>query len=669
MASTVTVDFNANLARFSSAIDKATADLNKFQSNTARISANIGKSLGALGIGFSVTGLATFVKDSIDAADRINDLSKSTGLAVEQLAGLDLAARQSGADLGSIAESINKLSTNIGKNGDKFKQLGITAKDPLEAFKQLSDIFVSIEDPQLRAALGAEALGKSWQGAAPLLAEGSKNIQTMVDRGTKLSGITKENAEKAAEFNSKLDELAVLSKGAALPLLPVLTSIAKLFNDATKEADLYTTSLAKLKLIATAAAPGVFAPFTLDTTDESKQSSSGKIRFQNSVRLAQEAVQRVEDFVGEGKGNNNGGRNSRVERINAEFEAATRFIEAIQKEAETLGFSNIQLKEYEAAHLKLTPAQKAVFSSSLKQIEAFEEEQKRLDRLTESYENHQRVMDDFFNRELEGLEQDSADEAETTKNFERSAQAVREMLDPTIGLYNKIGEIQGLVSCGLLTNEEGEAAIKKIEEDFAKLNKTGQDTADNFTKFFEEAAKNMQDSMSNFFFDAMQGQLNDLGASFKQTIDRMVANIAAAQAATQLFGEDFAKGKSTELGGFVGNVFSKAGDFFDGLFNADGNAFNSAGLIPFANGGIVSAATPFAFGGGRLGVMGEAGPEAILPLKRGANGKLGVQGGSGIVINGPLVSVQATDADSFRRSDAQIASQMQRALSRARRVT
>ena len=47
--------------------------------------------------------------------------------------------------------------------------------------------------------------------------------------------------------------------------------------------------------------------------------------------------------------------------------------------------------------------------------------------------------------------------------------------------------------------------------------------------------------------------------------------------------------------------------------------------MAFASGGVVNAPTPFTFGTNRLGVMGEAGPEAVLPLKRGSNGQLGVQ--------------------------------------------
>lgn len=61
------------------------------------------------------------------------------------------------------------------------------------------------------------------------------------------------------------------------------------------------------------------------------------------------------------------------------------------------------------------------------------------------------------------------------------------------------------------------------------------------------------------------------------------------------------------------------------LPNAKGNVFDH-GLKRFANGGVVTGPTGFSYGGGRkAGLMGEAGPEAILPLTRGSGGKLGVQ--------------------------------------------
>jgi hypothetical protein len=75
-----------------------------------------------------------------------------------------------------------------------------------------------------------------------------------------------------------------------------------------------------------------------------------------------------------------------------------------------------------------------------------------------------------------------------------------------------------------------------------------------------------------------------------------------------------------------------AGQAFDGLWSAfgfaNGGAFSNGRVLAFANGGVVTSPTAFAMPNG-LGVMGEAGPEAIMPLTRGAGGRLGVQARGG----------------------------------------
>ncbi|WP_181704354.1 phage tail tape measure protein [Chthonobacter albigriseus] len=88
-------------------------------------------------------------------------------------------------------------------------------------------------------------------------------------------------------------------------------------------------------------------------------------------------------------------------------------------------------------------------------------------------------------------------------------------------------------------------------------------------------------------------------------------------------------------------------------------------VIPFAKGGVVAAPTYFPMDGGRMGLAGEAGAEAILPLARGADGRLGVRtdgGGVNVTFN-----VTAGDAASFRRSEAQVTAMLARAVGRGRR--
>jgi phage-related minor tail protein len=110
------------------------------------------------------------------------------------------------------------------------------------------------------------------------------------------------------------------------------------------------------------------------------------------------------------------------------------------------------------------------------------------------------------------------------------------------------------------------------------------------------------------------------------------------------------------------------------LENLLGSAIGSlfGGLMPFAKGGtpglgsgVVSSPTVFGMGS-QLGVMGEAGAEAILPLRRDASGRLGVGGAGGgpVTVN---VSIATPDAGSFRKSEGQIAAMLARTVSRGTR--
>lgn len=113
------------------------------------------------------------------------------------------------------------------------------------------------------------------------------------------------------------------------------------------------------------------------------------------------------------------------------------------------------------------------------------------------------------------------------------------------------------------------------------------------------------------------------------------------------------------------SIASGLANSLTGLF---GNAFGgNPQITPFAEGGVVASPAYFA-NGGSTGLMGERGAEAIMPLARGPDGRLGVvsQGGQGRPVS-VTVNIAAQDADSFHRSEAQITGALARAVARGQR--
>lgn len=117
----------------------------------------------------------------------------------------------------------------------------------------------------------------------------------------------------------------------------------------------------------------------------------------------------------------------------------------------------------------------------------------------------------------------------------------------------------------------------------------------------------------------------------------------------------------------VGGLLSKGmGALVGGVLPfAKGGSFAQGRVMPFAAGGIVTGPTTFPMRGG-MGLMGEAGPEAIMPLARGPDGKLGVRGGGGGAVN-VVINIQTPDVAGFERSQSQIAAQMVRILGQGQR--
>lgn len=113
---------------------------------------------------------------------------------------------------------------------------------------------------------------------------------------------------------------------------------------------------------------------------------------------------------------------------------------------------------------------------------------------------------------------------------------------------------------------------------------------------------------------------------------------------------------------------------FTGLFTGGGvMPFAKGGVVqggmpvPFASGGIIASPISFPLANGRTGIAGERGAEAIMPLTRGPDGRLGVATSGGATAPSITVNITTPDIESFRRSETQMAALLARAVAQGQR--
>ncbi|EPJ7843835.1 phage tail tape measure protein [Pseudomonas aeruginosa] len=233
-------------------------------------------------------------------------------------------------------------------------------------------------------------------------------------------------------------------------------------------------------------------------------------------------------------------------------------------------------------------------------------------------------LDDRYNQQLMDLENQRSDPSRqmSDEEYEKRLAALRkahqDLRDTVVSNYDQMTAAQSDWSNGAsgAWNDYLESA----------RNVAGQ-THDLFTNAFRA----MEDAVATF---ATTGKLSfsDFAKSILADMARIATRAAASQALSSLFGGFFGGGNAAAQSG-VDNLVSNSGLF------ANGGAF-AGGVQMFATGGaftnsVVSTPTAFGMSGGRMGVMGEAGPEAVMPLTRTSSGALGVRamGGGGSQIN------------------------------------
>jgi phage-related minor tail protein len=195
--------------------------------------------------------------------------------------------------------------------------------------------------------------------------------------------------------------------------------------------------------------------------------------------------------------------------------------------------------------------------------------------------------------------------------------------------------------------------------------------ATSMTAAFQAELRGMQDTML-YTGREVQGMSRAIGGGLRRAFDGVVFDGMRLSDALRTVARSMVDAAYTTamrpVQNALGSVISNG---INGLVSGilpfqKGGAISQGRVMPFARGGVVQGPTSFPMRGG-MGLMGEAGPEAIMPLRRGPDGRLGVAAAGG---NGPVqvvMNITTPDVQGFQRSQSQIAAQMGRALARGQR--
>lgn len=243
------IRLRADIARLQRDMDDARRIAGNAMDRIGRAAGAAKMAIGALAAGLSVAAFGAWIKSAIDAGDAANKLSAKTGIAVKDLAGLQMSFNLGGVSTDAMTSSMSRLSKGMVEGSKTLDVLKISTKNADGSFKStrdvlytLADKFAGMKDGAQKTALALELFGKSGAELIPMLNGGSEAMREMDAMAVKLGmSISEDAAKKAEEFNDTLDLLHMGSQGIARSLaaemLPTLTSLAGTFLTTMTEGD------------------------------------------------------------------------------------------------------------------------------------------------------------------------------------------------------------------------------------------------------------------------------------------------------------------------------------------------------------------------------------------------------------------------------------------------
>jgi hypothetical protein len=558
-AGSIVVDLLMRTGSFETDTKKAERALRRLQKEAADAGKVIGTALAA----GAITAAYAFDKLVKGAAD-FKDLEETTGAAAEDLASLAIAADTAGVGMETLAANSIRLTKGLAGIDDESKGAGAAIAalglnlsdfkklDPVAQIDSLTKAFAGFADGQEKTAVATQLWGKSG-------AEMLKVLKALEEQGGRTKILTQEQIDAAdayADAQSKSTaELKLYAQAAATQGAPAFLALTNAASDFIKEligVDKETGKLAQSSNVKDFAEGAVKAiAFVIDVGD-------GAIRVFKGMGLAIGGALAAADAALAGR-----------------FGEARRIIGELGSDLDALA-SKAFFSDGLAARMaaggpqvtgpdgrpRLRPPSAASGGSGKSGSKGKDE---RLEAAKTERKQYLEWIDAQYQAEIDaGQEFLDADIAQSRIAADAKTLMMKQYFD-FIDSEREREEEEARASAALVVKE-----------------------ADGFAKKF---AENTQDHLGQGLYDLMTGNFKNIGDSFVQMINRMVAEAAAAQLARHLFG-DMVQGGSG--GGVLGSILGSIGSAFGGSF---------------ANGGFPPV--------GQMSLVGERGPELFVPRTAG----------------------------------------------------
>jgi hypothetical protein len=595
--------------------------------------------LGPVLAGISVGAMVGFTKNALSAVDAIGEMAEQVGVGTGALQALSQAAITTGLSTEELQRGLAALTRKIADavQGDKaaiesFQRLGIAFQNAdgsgraTEAVlgdlaDQMQEMDNATEKTAAATSLLTDRLGQKF---IPMLSQGRQGLIDVTAEMLRMGTIaTPEMIAKAGEASDKMDALTssfrAFANNLTVTVAPAIVSVIDGLNRL-----IFGMSIAEQRA-------------RLESTIGAAEARIGQLQQGNTGTAPGRRGAIRSGLVGAAQGQTGETVESMIAQERQAIEGARAELERLREQEERFRQqANQILNPNEPFGPPLPPGFRFPGQGGARGGSTSRAAAPGRDPFAETLREQQSLL--------------RANET-AYERYQRQLEELAELQDRLTEAEQRGVEVNG-VRVRALSTEELSRATERFASELERAERQTQRT--------DRMGVQMGMSFASAFEDAILDgkKFGEVLQSLERDIARIILRTAVTGPAADAISGAVSGGMKSLMSSFSSPTTGATPNYSNANYNpgavqvsalpsANGNAFAAGHLIPFANGGVVSSATMFPMARG-MGVMGEAGPEAIMPLERGTDGRLGVRaqgGGQGGVVINQTITIDARGAD------------------------